>query len=103
MLNTLLQENIDTIRTIAQRHKVSRLYAFGSVCTEHFSEDSDVDFLLSFDRSRIPLEEYADNYFNLAEELETLLGKPVELVEESTLQNPYFIQSVNRTKTPILE
>jgi predicted nucleotidyltransferase len=103
MLASLLESNLEPIRQIAVRHYVSKLYAFGSACSNHFSPDSDIDLLLSFDRKSIKIEDYADNYFDLAEELEKLLGRPVELVEEVTLQNPYFIHSVNRTKIPILE
>ncbi|WP_138991912.1 nucleotidyltransferase family protein [Larkinella sp. C7] len=103
MLTSLIERNLETIRQIASRHHVNRLYAFGSACTGNFSTDSDIDLLLSFDQKKIKIEDYADNYFELAEELETLLGRPVELVEEVTLQNPYFIRSVNRTKIPILE
>ncbi|GAB3338681.1 hypothetical protein GCM10027299_50990 [Larkinella ripae] len=103
MLASILTSNLESIRKIAIRHRVRRLYAFGSACTDHFSPESDIDLLLSFDQNKIAIEDYADNYFELAEELETLLGRPVELVEEATLQNPYFIYSVNRIKIPILE
>lgn len=103
MLSSLIEQNLEPIRHIAARHHVSKLYAFGSACTGHFTQDSDIDFLLSFNREKIKIEDYADNYFELAEELEMLLGRPVELVEEVTLQNQYFILAINRTKIPILE
>ncbi|GAB3922207.1 nucleotidyltransferase family protein [Larkinella terrae] len=103
MLTALIGNNLEAIKQIALRHHVRKLYVFGSACTNRFEPDSDIDLLLSFDQNRVNLEDYADNYFDLAEELEKLLGRPVELVEEATLQNPYFIRSVNQTKIPILE
>ncbi|MGA0558632.1 nucleotidyltransferase family protein [Larkinella sp. VNQ87] len=103
MLPPILEQNLEPIRQIALRHHVSKLYAFGSVCTDHFSPESDIDLLLSFDRDTVELEDYADNYFDLAEELEQLLGRPVELIEEVTLQNPWFSRSVNQSKIPLLE
>src|SRR3989442_1457120 len=41
---------------------------------------------------------YADNDFGLLEGLEKLCGRPVDLVVASVIQNPYFRQSVERTK-----
>ena len=43
--------------------------------------------------------DYADNYFELAEQLEQLFKRPVDLVTEKSLFNPYFIESVNKNKT----
>lgn len=78
-------------------HNVKALFAFGSVASEGFKEESDVDLLVSFK----PMEygEYADNYFMLAEKFESLFNRSVDLVTENSLSNPYFIDSVNRTKT----
>lgn len=103
MLAELIKNNLESIREIARRHHVQRLYAFGSVCTERFNEKSDVDLLISFKKGKVSIEDYADNYFSLAEELERLLKREVELVEEQTLANPFFIKTVQRTKQPILE
>ena len=47
--------------------------------------------------------EYGDNYFSLVTALEQLFHRHVDLITEITLRNPYFIQSVNKTKTPIYE
>lgn len=65
------------------------------------SGESDVDLLVSF-HSMSP-EDYADNYFDLAERFETLLQRPVDLVTEKSLRNPYVIQSINKAKTKIYE
>ena len=78
-------------------HNVKTLFAFGSVASKRFTKDSDIDLLVSFK----PMEsgDYADNYFILAEKFESLFDRPVDLVTENSLSNPYFIDSVNRTKT----
>lgn len=98
MLNALIQNNLPTIEILCKKHKVSKLYAFGSICTGHFSSSSDVDLLVSYLNEQIPVEDYADNYFDFLEKLEILFGKKVDLVSESSLKNPYFIQSVDATK-----
>ncbi|RLD60989.1 MAG: nucleotidyltransferase domain-containing protein, partial [Bacteroidetes bacterium] len=46
---------------------------------------------------------YVDNFLSLEEELGDLFNRPVDIVAEETLQNPYFINVVNKTKTPIYE
>ena len=46
-------------------------------------------------------EGYADAYFGLLDALQTLLRKPVDLVVESSIRNPYFRQSVQASRTPL--
>jgi predicted nucleotidyltransferase len=43
--------------------------------------------------------DYADTYFEVADTLEKILRRPVDLVTDKSLHNPYFIASVNQTKT----
>jgi uncharacterized protein len=66
-----------------------------------FSEKSDVDFLVSFEKMKP--EDYAENYFLLAENLEEILDRKVDLVTVKSLSNPYFIQSVEENKTLIYD
>lgn len=70
---------------------------FGSALSERFDETrSDVDFLVEFADD---LTSRFDAYFGLNEGLEVLLGRPVDLVMPSALDNPYFaasVQSLNR-------
>lgn len=98
-MQRLLAENIDRIKALCVSYNVKSLFAFGSVCTEKFNEESDVDLLISFK----PMEygEYADTYFELAEKFENILNRPVDLVTDKSLSNPYFIESINQTKTLI--
>lgn len=72
---------------------------FGSILTEHFDEQSDIDILVSFDS--IPLENYADNYLQLQVELQNLLGREVDLVEDKAIRNPVFRENIDRTKVQI--
>jgi predicted nucleotidyltransferase len=79
-------------------YRVRRLELFGSAATgQERPDESDIDFLVEFD----PLSpgNYADAYFGLLEALEALSGRDVDLVIASAIRNPYFLQSVERTKT----
>ena len=96
-MNRILSDNIDKINALCATHHVSTLFAFGSVCTDNFNNNSDIDLLISFH----PLDygDYADNYFDLAEKFEQLFNRPIDLITDKSLSNPYFIDSVNRTKS----
>jgi predicted nucleotidyltransferase len=93
----ILENKMYDLSKLCESHEVERLYAFGSVLTENFNEKSDVDFLVKF--KPFDLSRYLENYLNLKSKLETLVGRPVDLVEEQTLKNPIFIKSVNRSKS----
>jgi len=92
-----LNSHIQQIRELCEQHKLERLYAFGSVLTDRFSENSDIDFLYTF-KEDIPLLDVVDHYFNFQNELEKTLNRPVDLVSEKSLNNPYFIKEVDNTK-----
>ncbi len=90
--------NIDDL---CRKHKVKALYAFGSVVTGKFNPESDVDFIVDI-KSTDPLE-YAENYFDLKFELESLLQRPIDLLEQKGLKNRFLIQSINKHKVKIYE
>ncbi|MBE9460650.1 nucleotidyltransferase family protein [Dyadobacter subterraneus] len=78
---------------LCETHKVKSLYAFGSVLTEKFNNDSDIDLIVDFET--IEIEEYADNYFDLKFSLQDILKRPIDLLEEQAIKNPYFRKSIN--------
>ena len=47
---------------------------------------------------KIELLKYADNYFDLKFSLENLLNRPVDLLEEQSLKNPFFLDAINESK-----
>lgn len=102
MLNPILSDKLPAITRILRENGAIRAYAFGSVCTERFNEVSDVDLLIAFDESLDPVQ-YGENYFAIADALEEVLQRPVDLVTERSLHNPHFVAALERTKTPIYE
>lgn len=88
------------IQDICARYPVQRLAVFGSAVTGSFNpESSDIDFLLQLQPVAPIL--YKRAYFGLLDDLERLLGRSVDLVTESSIQNPYFNQEVQRSKEDI--
>lgn len=96
-----IQNNLHKIKAIFKKYGASSAYIFGSAVKNNFNNSSDVDFLYSFPDG-LDYETYANNYFEMANELENLLNKPVDLIAEKTLKNPYFIASINETKVQLL-
>lgn len=91
-----LEKHIQDISQLCLTHKVKKLYAFGSVLTDQFNQDSDVDFIVDFEP--IDVFQYADNYYDLKFSLENILKKRVDLLEEKAIKNPYFREVVNNQR-----
>jgi uncharacterized protein len=100
-MQKIIEDNLDSIKTLCQKYNVKSLFAFGSVCTNKFNEHSDIDLLIVF--NSMDFSDYADSYFNLADKFEELFRRPVDLITDKSLSNPYFIDSLNQTKTLIYE
>ena len=93
---TLLDTHITDIKKLCSNHKVKNLYAFGSVLTNKFNNESDVDLVVDFNPIDISL--YADNYFDFKFSLQKILNRPIDLLEEKAIKNPYFRQNLNQQR-----
>lgn len=98
-LPTIIENAKPTLHKLADKYKVDKLYVFGSVVKNTFNTESDIDLLVTF--KKIPLLEYADNYFDFQEELEELFKRRVDLVVDTSIVNPYLIDKINNTKLPL--
>jgi hypothetical protein len=92
----LVDKNIDGIKDLCKKHKVRKLFAFGSVLTSKFKKTSDIDLIVDF--QDVDLYSYADNYFDLKDSLERLLKREVDLLEDKAIKNPYLRQSIESSK-----
>lgn len=92
----LIDNNRQKIAALCKKYKVSKLFVFGSVLTNRFNDESDVDLLVSFDKEKI--KDYFDNYFDFKYSLEDLFGREVDLLEEQTIKNPYLKKSIEENK-----
>ena len=97
----LIELNLQRIIDLCRRHKVKSLADFGSILTDRFNDQSDVDLLVDFEPIDPDKEDYVRNFFDLQDSLESLLKRKVDLVVGSGLRNKYFINNVNRTKRVI--
>jgi len=99
-MNRLIEERRPQLEQVCQRNRVRRIELFGSATgTDFDAARSDLDFLVTF--QELGPDQYADAYFGLLEDLEALFQRPVDLVVDSAVCNPYFRQAVESTRTLI--
>lgn len=94
-----LNQHIEQIRPLCKKYNVKTLSAFGSVLTDQFNQNSDIDFLVTFNKDCIT--DYFSNFFDFKYAMEQLMGREVDLVEEQYISNPYFTESINKNKLPV--
>lgn len=91
-----INQHINQIRQACDSNKVKSLFAFGSITTDEFRPDSDIDLIVDIDEND-PLN-YTDYYFNLKFELEKLLNRQIDLLEQKAIRNKYLKDQIERTK-----
>jgi uncharacterized protein len=101
-MQPIIEKRKEDLKNICKALNIKRLYAFGSVVTDRFNENSDIDFLISF-ADNLSVEEYTNNYFSLHYKLRELFQREIDIVTERTLSNPYFIESIDETKQLLYE
>jgi hypothetical protein len=88
----------EAIASFCQRWKVTEFALFGSILRDDFRPDSDVDVLVTF----APDEKWSLwDIIHMKEELETLFGREVDLVQKDCLRNPFRRYEILSTKQVI--
>lgn len=99
MNSSAMNQIIPALQDYFNTQPVSKAWLFGSYSRGEEKEGSDVDILVSFDKdAKISLFKYA----SIICQLEELLQRKVDLVEDGTLL-PFAQQSVNEDKILIYE
>jgi predicted nucleotidyltransferase len=97
MLHPFLNEKLPEITKMFKEHHVKSAYAFGSVVTDKFNEESDVDFIINMDESLEPLVS-GEAILDLYEKLADLLNRDIDIVSEKYVKNPYFKEELDEKK-----
>ncbi len=88
--------NTEELEKICKRYNVKELYLFGSAVSGELTEDSDLDFIVEFDRQGY--EGAFDQFMDFKNELERILDREVDLYHQKKFRNPILQQEVDRTK-----
>ncbi|HWZ02771.1 MAG TPA: nucleotidyltransferase domain-containing protein [Mucilaginibacter sp.] len=94
-----LKNHIEQIKQLCNAHHVKTLFAFGSVLSDKFKTESDIDLVVDID-SNDPFD-YSDNYFALKFQLENILNRSIDLLEDKAIKNPFLKKQIDNTKVLI--
>ena len=87
------------LEALCRQYGIVKLDIFGSAVTDAFDpERSDIDFIVDlggYERG------VAKRFLRFADALEALFGRSVDVITEPSLRNPYFVDEVNETRTPL--
>ncbi len=82
---------MDKVRAFCQRWRITEFSLFGSVLRDDFRPDSDVDVMVSFEEGAgWSLYDIVD----MKDELRSLFGRDVDLVEKGAIRNPFRRHSI---------
>jgi uncharacterized protein len=101
MLHPFIQKHLGEIKAILLANKVKKAFIFGSACTDHFDDKSDIDIVLDFQDDLDPVTA-GKLWWNLLFSLEDALNRPVDLLTSKSIKNPYLIKDLNNTMHEIL-
>ncbi len=84
----------ERVEAICNDLLLMRLDIVGSAARDDFAATSDIDVLVSFGGD----DRLFERYFELKERLEEVFERPVDVIEERALRNPYFKESIGRDR-----
>jgi predicted nucleotidyltransferase len=97
MLHPTFKAQLPLLARLFKEHKIKNAYVFGSVVGDKFTDESDIDFLINFEEGLEPLEK-GEIWWSLYDTLREVFNREVDLLIESSLKNPYFIEEINEKK-----
>jgi uncharacterized protein len=96
----LIEAHRAEIAELCRRFHVRRLDVFGSAArgTDFDPTRSDVDLLVSYTPDHRP---DIGAYLELCDALADLLGRPVDLIMENAVENPFVLAGIERSRQPL--
>ena len=98
----LIEDKREELSRLCEKYHVKCLEVFGSATSDDFEPDrSDIDMVVEF--LPMPPAQHAECYFGLMSDLKKLFGTEIDLLETAPINNPYFKQAIEQTKTVLYE
>lgn len=91
---------VNNIKEYLKSQPVQKAWVFGSFSRDEEREESDIDLLVQYDRTTHKVGLFT--IIRIQQQLEQIVGRNVDLVEEGTLL-PFAVQSANNDKILIYE
>lgn len=103
MIHPKFQPHLPVIIDLFKKHSIKSAYFFGSVLTDKFNEESDLDILINFKPEVTDPLQKGELMWDLQFAIEDTFHRKVDLLQETTPKNPYFIKELQETKELIYE
>ena len=97
------KNNIPIMIDIFKKYKIKNAYLFGSVLTDKFNNKSDLDILINFQNEVTDPLLKGELLWSLQFAIEDAFHRYVDLLQETTPKNPYFIKELQETRQLIYE
>ena len=98
----IIEQRKTSIAEACRKFGVQRLEVFGSAARGDFDwQKSDLDFIAKFIPPLHP--GVADRFLGLAETLENIFARPVDLLTDAMIRNPVLRDEVDRDRTSVYE
>lgn len=98
-----IADKVDELRALCVTHGVKRLALFGSAAKGTFdAERSDLDFVVELLPLSDPLRK-GRTYLALWNDLERLFDRRIDLVELTSVENPYLAASIQESQRELYE
>ncbi len=99
----VVKENLKDIINTCKKYHVQSLYLFGSAARGNdFKQTSDIDFIVNYSLpSDIDVFFRVENSKKLQKELEAIVKRKVDLIQEQNIRNKYMRYFINKDKQMI--
>ena len=85
----------NSIADICIKNKIRTCYLFGSAAKGHFTETSDIDFIIDLEKDG---GDYFERFMTVKHALEKLFNRQVDLLVRESIRNPYLNKEIERTQ-----
>ena len=100
LLESGLEARRDDVAALCRAFGVASLDVFGSAANGRFDPArSDYDFIVRF--HPVPDQTVARRYLAFSDALQALLGRPVDLMTDHPIDNPYLRQAIAASRRPL--
>lgn len=93
---SIVDEKTEQIDGLCRKHGVKELYLFGSALRADFGPHSDIDLAVVFSRNGVAGS--FDQYFDFKNDMEQLLGRPIDLVCIASVRNSVLRQELDESR-----
>ena len=99
MIPDFINHRLDKIKEICKNYRVNAAYVFGSVLTDKFSDKSDIDLVVDFERN--DFHGSFDQFMGFKTDMEQLFQRRVDLISQKSIRNEILRNEINSSKVLI--